>query len=187
MSPLELIALIAGTLWLGILTLGLLLAIRQISILTLRVEAGSFSVADDGLPLGSPVPQEVLEALPLSTEPVNVLVMSASCRPCREVAEELHDAELEGPLVVLLPGADDLAAAVRALLPSRLPVVADPDAHTLAEALGIKSTPFAVSIADGAVVGKTYVNHVVDLQRLAHGPGADLADVPELEVATNVG
>lgn len=188
-AEVTLIAAVAG--WLGLLTFTLLLCIRQVAVLTVRVERTvGFSVADDGLPIGFPIPEEVAETLPAVRRRLMVLFMSATCDPCRELARELRTAELGVELAVLVSGAEDVAAAVAELLPSGVLVLRDPDATRLARALQVQSTPFATLASEGSVFGKTYANNVSDLESLASALPTTEDELPStsaMEVVTNVG
>jgi hypothetical protein len=52
----------------------------------------------DGLDIGMSIPDEAGLILPelLSPSPTYLVLLSASCDPCRELAYELHRASLEG-------------------------------------------------------------------------------------------
>jgi hypothetical protein len=69
-------------------------------------------------------------------------------------------------LVTLLPGSDDVAESLVALLPPAATVVRDPDAAALADLLEIQSTPFAMEITEGVVSGKAFLSRFDDLEEL---------------------
>ncbi|WP_273844897.1 hypothetical protein [Rubrobacter calidifluminis] len=179
MSGLEIAALAAACIWLGALTLVLMLVIRQISLLTLRLSRvghavpqqaeDGFSLADDGPEVGSDVPDEVASILPeLRRQKGFLVLMSATCTPCRELAAELGRSRPELPIVALVPGSRAaLVDALVDLLPSGTRVLRAPEATRLAETLKIQSTPFAVAVNEGRVVGKSYLYSKADLVALA--------------------
>ena len=182
MSGLGTVALVVACIWMGVLTLVLVLVIRQIALLTVRlsnaghipsqqVEDG-FSPADDGPQVGGNAPDEVIAALPELEHDKNlVLLISATCTPCRELAAELgrNSSELpELPTVALVPGSQmSLVDALVDLLPSSMRVVRDPDATQFANALEIQSTPFGVAVNEGRVLGKSYLHGKSDIIALA--------------------
>lgn len=181
MSGLGTVALVAACIWMGVLTLVLVLVIRQIALLTVRLsnvnhgssqQAEGFSPEDDGPEVGSIVPDEVTAALPeLENDEGLVLLMSATCMPCRELAADLGGSSDELPrlpTVALVPGSDvTLVDALVDLLPKDMRVVNDPDASQFADALEIKSTPFGVAVNGGRVVGKSYLHGKSDVTALA--------------------
>jgi len=170
MSGLELVIFIPLVCWLATLTVGTLLCIHQLTIVTKRLDlvAGPPAPGDSGLAIGMPIPPAVVELLaPETPEGALLLLMSATCGPCRVVAEELRQNDLGLPTVVLLPGRPDAASEIAALLPATVEVVRDPQATELSNALQITLTPFALAVKEGWVVGKSYVNHLEDMRRLA--------------------
>jgi hypothetical protein len=170
MNGLQTTSLAVVATWLGLLTFAVLLCIRQLAILTERVDASfDFSPADDGLPIGASVPTSVLTEIGDEAEDALVVFLSATCKPCRETAVDLDKRPLGRPLTVLVAGADDLADEVVSVLPISATVIRDPLAHELATDLNIKSTPFAMTFAHGVVAGKTYVKSSEDIERLTTG------------------
>jgi hypothetical protein len=80
---------------------------------------------------------------------------------------DLHARGFEPPLAVLLPGRLTAADGVEPLLDSATTIIKDPLARQLANALEIHSTPFAMAVAEGRVVGKSYIEHLEELVRLS--------------------
>jgi hypothetical protein len=160
MSGLAVVALVLACIWLGILTLVVVLLVRQIGLLTVRLSvAGQAPDLDhDGPEVGSNVPEEVASALPeVGGERAYVLLISASCTPCRELAAGIRQHHFEQTVVALVPGDEELADELAALLPPGVRAVRDPEARRLAGALGISSTPFAVEVERGTVTRKAYL------------------------------
>lgn len=170
MSGLALSAIVLAALWLGVLTLVMVLVVRQLAILTARFEmAGSrISPGADGLEVGRQAPVEVLSALPeLRTRVGYVLVLSATCAPCRELAPNLAELSFTEPVTALVPGRAELADSLAQLLPGWMRVVRDPEAMAIANALQVRTTPFAMEIEGGFVTGKAFLHAAADLRRLA--------------------
>lgn len=93
-------ALIVFSLWLGVLTLVVILTVRQIALLTVRLSTtaintlpittdDNFSVNDDGPEVGSKIPEELISVLSeLGQDRFYVLLVSSTCAPCRELAAQ---------------------------------------------------------------------------------------------------
>lgn len=172
MNGLAVAALILNTIWLGVLTLLLALAIRQIGILTVRLsmKGETFSVDHDGPKVGSDLPAEVI-AIDSETAAMDAdfLLLSATCNPCRELAATLDRHYLNGNIIVLLTGRKELADGLVSMLPPDYRIIRDPEASKMAAALHIQSTPFAVSISRGKVNQKAYIHSKSDLLSLVTG------------------
>lgn len=168
MSSTELVVTAGGGVWLAVLSFLVLLCIRQITILTQRLEvmAGPPRADDAGIPVGMPIPAAAARLADNNGMGKMVLLMSATCGPCAEVASELTSAGFDRPLTLLMPGREEAAEALVAMVPESFDIVRDPLASELAERLGISVTPFALAVKDGWVVGKSYINTAEDLFRL---------------------
>lgn len=169
MTTLQTLALVGAVVWMGILTVVVVLVVRQIAILTSRLERGVFhDMGADGPEIGTALDEAVLTALPRLRSSTNsyVLLMSATCGPCREVAPALGDLGIEPRVITLLPGREELAEPMAKELPGHFDVVRDPLASQLADKLQIESTPFALQVKAGAVAGKTYIREAKDLANL---------------------
>ena len=160
MSALAIAALVLVCIWLGVLTFVVILLVRQIGLLTVRLSIASqtLSLDDDGPELGSSVPEDVASVLPEPEERAYLLLISAGCDPCRELAADLHGRRFEQNIVALVPGREELASELAALLPSGMRVVRDPKATSLAESLALESTPFALEVESGTVIRKAHLH-----------------------------
>ncbi|MGH8602343.1 MAG: hypothetical protein ACREXR_06075 [Gammaproteobacteria bacterium] len=160
MSGLEIMALVLASAWLAILTVVVVLIVRQISLITVRLSlAGeALSLDDSGPEVGSRLPDEVVSMVPEFDEArAYLLLLSASCEPCRELAEELSDRRIDATVVALIPGRKEVAEGIADLLPSEIRTVLDPDAVELSGHLDIQSTPFALQIEGGIVSKKAHL------------------------------
>ena len=162
MSALAIAALVLVCIWLGVLTLVVVLLVRQIGLLTVRLSVASqaFSLDNDGPEVGSSLPEEVTSVVPeLMEERAFLLLISSSCTPCRELVADLQgEHQFEQKIVALVPGHEEPAREMAALLPSGIRVVLDPDAARLAEAIDLESTPFALEVDRGTVARKTFLH-----------------------------
>ena len=161
MSTPAVAALVLVCAWLGALTLIVVLLVRQIGLLTVRLNVASqaLSLDDDGPEVGSKVPEEVASVLPgPEVERAYLLLVSAGCEPCRELVADLREHRFEQNVVALVPGREEQASEIAALLPSGVRVVLDPRATRLAEVLELESTPFALEVERGTVTRKAYLH-----------------------------
>lgn len=182
MSGLETVVAVAVVAWLATVTIGILLCVRQLAIVTKRLDVigGPPAAGDAGLAVGMPVPTVVEPLLAAKEDGALILLMSATCGPCRVVADELRQDGFETPVVVLMPGPEETASEIASLLPATVDVVRDPKASELGRALQISLTPFAVAVREGWIVGKSYVNHLEDMRRLAEAMAE--VDIDEREL-----
>jgi hypothetical protein len=158
MSALAIAALVLVCTWLGILTFVVMLLVRQVGLLTVRVSMATqaMSLDDDGPDIGSSLPEDVAEVMP-ERERAYLLLISAGCEPCRELVAELDGHRFEQKMVALVPGNQEQAGELAALLPPGIRVVLDPEATQLAESLDLESTPFALEVENGTVISKVHV------------------------------
>lgn len=160
MSDLATAAFILLAVWLGVLTLVIILTVRQIGVITVQLSLAGpgFSVDNDGPEIGSPIPDKVKTALPLkNTQPTTILLISATCTPCRTLAEDLQKYRFDSPVITLLTGRQELADGLAEMLAANTDIVRDPEATQIAEAFNIHSTPFALRVEADQVKLKTYV------------------------------
>jgi hypothetical protein len=161
MSALAIAALVLVCIWLGVLTLVVILLVRQIGLLTVRLSvAGEATPLDnDGPEIGSSVPEDVAEVLPdQAEEHAYLLLISSTCTPCWELVSDLGQRRFEQNVVALVPGHGEKAGELAALLPSGIQTVLDPEATRLAGALQLESTPFALEVEHGTVTRKAYLH-----------------------------
>ena len=158
MSALAIAALVLVCAWLGILTFVVVLLVRQVGLLTVRftMTAQEMSLDDDGPEIGSSLPEDVAEVMP-EGERAYLLLISASCDPCRELVAELDGHRFEQKVVALVPGRQEQAAELAALLPPDIKVVLDPEAIDLAESLDLESTPFVLEVENATVIRKVHL------------------------------
>jgi hypothetical protein len=86
-----------------------------------------------------------------------LLLISEGCDPCRELVAELDGHHFEQKMVALVPGREEQAAELAALLPSGIKVVLDPEAIQMVESLDLESTPFVLEVEEGIVTRKVHL------------------------------
>jgi hypothetical protein len=158
MSALAIAALVLVCAWLGVLTLVVVLLVRQVGLLTVRFSMATqaLSLDDDGPEIGSRLPEDVAEVMP-EEERSYLLLISAGCDPCRELVAELAGHRFEQGAVALVPGRQEQAGEIAALLPPGIQAVLDPEATQLAESLDLESTPFVLEVEHGTVTRKVHL------------------------------
>ena len=158
MSSLAIAALVLVCVWLGVLTLVVVLLVRQVGLLTVRLSVATqaISLDEDGPEIGSDLPEDVTEVMP-EGESAYLLLISATCVPCRELVGELEGHRFEQTVVALVPGPDEQAGELASLLPQDVRVVLDPEATQLAESLDLESTPFVLEAESGTVTRKAHL------------------------------
>jgi hypothetical protein len=158
MSALAIAALVLVCAWLGVLTFVVMLLVRQVGLLTVRFSMATqaMSLDDDGPDIGSSLPEEVAEVMPEGNR-AYLLLISEGCDPCRELVAELDGHRFEQKMVALVPGRQEQAAELAALLPRDIKVVLDPEAIQLVESLDLESTPFVLEVEDGIVTRKVHL------------------------------
>jgi hypothetical protein len=163
------VALSVLAVWLGVLTLVMLLVIRQVGMLTVQLAVPRVSLDSDGLEVGSPLPEAVVAKIPqIATARAYLIHISATCTPCRTLVEDLSARPLssDAPLVVLLSGAAELADGLAAQLPADIRVIRDPDATEITHALQLRSTPFIIAVEERKVHEKAYLHSAQHLAEL---------------------
>ena len=158
MSALAIAALVLVCAWLGVLTFVVMLLVRQVGLLTVRLSIATraTSLDEDGPEVGSSLPEDVAEVMP-EKERAYLLLISEGCDPCRELVAELDGHRFEQKMVALVPGREEQAAELAALLPQDIKVVLDPEAIQLVESLDLESTPFVLEVEDGVVTRKVHL------------------------------
>jgi hypothetical protein len=158
MSALAIVALVLVCAWLGALTFVVMLLVRQVGLLTVRLSIATqaISLDEDGPEIGSSLPADVAEVMP-EDEPAHLLLVSAGCDPCWELAVELDGHRFGQGVVALVPGRREQADELAALLPPGTRAVFDPEATELAESLDLESTPFVLEVEGGTVTRKVHL------------------------------
>lgn len=159
MTGIELAAVVIVAVWLAVLSLVVILLVRQLGLVTVRLDANTFSLDKDGPEVGSLIPPEILQKVPRLGQGglAYVLTLGATCTPCRELVSNLRGAQFDEDMIALLGGRPEVADSVAEMLPPSFSVVRDPVAHETATALSIQSTPFVIEVQDGVVTGRAYV------------------------------
>lgn len=174
-------ALVLVGAWIAILSLVVLVLVREVALLRARLDESSQAILmRDGPDVGRALPEAVRASLSGDSF---LLLLSAICGPCHDLAKELRtERPPDAPLIALVTGRRELADRIVSELPQWATVIRDPQAGQVARALNIKSTPFAIRVRDGRVAGKAYLRGTRDLLRLAQaGQVSALAAPPQSE------
>jgi hypothetical protein len=159
MSTAGVLALVLTAAWLAILTLILILVVRQIGLITVRLSVASeaFSLDSGGPDVGEEITDEAQTVLPELEGRAYLLLLSAGCDPCIQLAKELHELRLDHKVIALIPGDLRKSADIASLLPDFVQSIRGSEADIVADTLGIRSTPFALELKDGLVSGKAHL------------------------------
>jgi len=157
------------------LTLVVVLLVRQVGLLSVRLSSVGRvpSLNEDRPEIGSNIPEEVAAELPeLEGKRVYLLLISATCTPCRELVADIGEHYFEQTVTALIPGPEEAVEEfTRVLPPHGIRVVLDPEATRLAQALKIQSTPFALEVEYETITRKAYL----------YGGGSELVEFVENE------
>lgn len=182
MSSLVVTALVAASVWLLILTVGLLLCIRQLGALMVRTELiarGAGGAHAHGAVVGFELSEDLLQSAPILREGRRVvLLLSATCATCEQLVEEFATvgppARLSLPeeLVVLLvqdDGGEAADEAVQAITPYAT-VLRGPEATQIARGLRLANLPSAIYLLDRRIAGSlAFVDRLSQIDELLAG------------------
>jgi hypothetical protein len=191
MSALETTGLVAVAAWLGLLTLSIVLLVRQVGLLTAWMQQRA-PAGEGGLDVGTEVPAPALDLLPGVRERLGyVLFLAGDCQPCREFAlaagrsEEVAGLRDAHPIAAAVTGKDAQAAEVARMLPGWITVFRDADARMLEQSFDVQATPVVYEVERGRVTGRAVAGYGVgDFENLvrarANGSNAGEFAGPEL-------
>lgn len=169
--------------WLGVLTVVVLLLVRQLGLVTLRLDAvGRLAPPHAaGLEPGTLVP---LEPIPTSLrgrldDELIVFVATATCSGCKEMVAASVDVfsnDSAIPVLAIVPGESNLAARLADQASTAFDVLRDPDATAMADALNLRTTLVALHIKRSIVLGTADVDTPDRLQRFIEASRSDETD-----------
>lgn len=160
--------------WLILLTVAVLVQLRQITLLTMRLTPRD---ANDRtyLTLRQPIPDIVRTMAPdLIGSEGYLLHLTPSCESCMALVDDIGEAGLGAPYVAIVSGPEDEAATIAARLPTASQVITGGAAETVKASLNLRRAPLAVRIENGRITGWSVVKTRRDFLRLK-GP-AHLTD-----------
>jgi hypothetical protein len=163
----EQLALFVLAIWSGVLTIVVILTVRQVALLSLRPSGQAVVNMDDlGPKAGMRVPAELDRFLAEYRDVQAIVLISAVCGPCRELAKDFTRLTVSNRFAFLVTGSSDDVADMVSLVPPGAVVLTDPDASRLARSLGITSTPFGVGIAGDQVSRSKFLRSIEDVETL---------------------
>lgn len=167
------IIVVFGVIWLATLTLALLLAIRQIALLTIRLNVLNTIGLDrvgSGPELGSSVNTALVrDHLLDSPARVAVFALASNCSSCHGFAESLpaEANAVDTQVVCLLTGSGPTLDSLRAYIPAWVRLIEDPVATRIGEDLELSATQVALLInGDGRLMGRAVLSEPTDLADL---------------------
>lgn len=181
-----LIAIGITTAWLVVLTVAVMMCIRQIGAVQVRVElvalggGGSYS---HNATLGFRLADHLIARHPeLSRGRKALLLVTATCPTCGALVDEFETSTptmlaLPDQLIVLVVGEEsEQTSHIVNMLRGRATVVRDPLATDIARGLRLANVPSAVLLDDGIITGSlVFIDHVAQLDELASGADAAFA------------
>lgn len=142
--------------WNVALTVGLLVAVRQLAVLGLRgAPAPAPSPGGTLLALNKPVPEAVLDAVPVArNQGVALLFLSVGCDHCRRIAAQCAQrSDRSFDVVAVVPGPQGDLDWLHSVMPADVPVLSGATADSVAAALDPMPAPFLVYVDDGLIRG----------------------------------
>ncbi|MFL5900074.1 MAG: hypothetical protein ACJ75S_02600 [Solirubrobacterales bacterium] len=149
MSQLGILAVVLISAWLGILSVVIALLVRQVALLTYRVDP---DYALDGLAVGRRIPSSISKLLPEGSG--SVLVLGVGCGACRELVDGLRGHVIDEPLVAIIEGDELLAQTLVEALPENIQTLTGQSAEHAYSALGLQTTPFMFSVEHRKILRK---------------------------------
>lgn len=175
MSWLGVGAIVVVALWLAVLTVSLMLCVRQMAIQRVRLEllvrggAGSGT----GPTLGFSLAPALLESRQeFSRDRTLVVVLSGNCANCAQVMREWEEGEgpsLVSPegILILLTGQEGAPSDDAARRLAHLgEVVREPESSRLAQALSLTYRPSALLLESGLITGTAVLEHAREMDDL---------------------
>jgi len=149
----------------------LVIAFRQITLISLRIGLLQNPSAKPVLIAGSPLPDAVTATVPsLAESPTTYLLwMTSQCASCRELATRLIERwSIDGvdDVLVLLSGDGTAADSLAAELQRHAGVVRSPAADEVTGALALDTAPFVVEVERGVITGWVTPETPEDIDRL---------------------
>jgi hypothetical protein len=187
MTAVELVAVAAVASWLLVLTLVVILLVREIAVLRLggREPASSPALPEDGLMIGSPAPAALARAIGDLPDVSYLLLLSGGCRGCVELAAGLGDAEFAERLVAVIQGPPEATEDIAKLLPPWIEQVRGDQAEEIFTELEMRTTPSAFQLEAGEITGKAILRGVHELFTFAAARHRTTGDIgPQLRTVT---
>ncbi|TMR93145.1 hypothetical protein [Nonomuraea basaltis] len=154
--------LVVSSVWLLLLTLGLLIVRRELSILQDRVAVSGAAPAD-GLAVGALAPP-----FPGLRPDDVVLFFFGDCEPCHEVATQVAGSAEPGAFACVVSDGTmaGSSAGFARILPDDARVLTGDEAGAVRERYKVHSGPFGVAVSNGLVVAKGVLRSADDLEHL---------------------
>lgn len=157
--------------WLFILSVALLITVRQVAILNVHLERANQSsqafLENDGPELGASISELIFSDSVDLKQTTCLLFASVTCTSCRELIVNLGNIDqLKMHTILFLIGRDDLVAPLIELVPEYIEVICDPIANQFANGLSIQSIPFGIISVDGRVQSKSYIFSIQTILQL---------------------
>jgi hypothetical protein len=182
MHAIEIVALSMGAAWLAVLSIIVMVSLRQVGILTAWMMQRKVP-AEGGLDIGAPIPIQSLDSMPELGHGLGyALFLSGNCVPCQDLASSLESSdEILGlrdkhPVFAVLRGKGNQVEDVARVLPEWVKIVRDPAASSIHEEFKITATPSIAEVDAGKLTGHAVAGQGIGnfenlvVARSEHGP-----------------
>ncbi|HVC86313.1 MAG TPA: hypothetical protein VNC40_02685 [Gaiellaceae bacterium] len=191
MTILTEVGLAAASVWMVVLTVAIMLCIRQLGGLTVRLElvargGGGYA---HGASVGFRISDALIRLYPDLGRGRRILVLvSSTCTTCARLIEEFRQfgppPAITAPeeLIALVAGHEEQQAnQIVETLEGMAAIIREPLATELARGLRLANVPSALLIDDGLITGSlVFVDHVAQLEELLRGAPETLQLDPAL-------
>lgn len=184
MSDLGVVALVLVSCWMAVLSIAVLLLIRQVGLTTVRLDRirDVRAPVNDGLDVGKAAPEAVVDLLPeTASAPTYFLVLGSLCAPCRELLADLRPDDLTHTTFALIGGREDIKDDVVSLVPMGMRAVTGEAGAAALRALEVSTTPMAFEVRDGTITGKAMLRGAQHFLSFV-GESAGATKSPKLEI-----
>ena len=162
---------VVAVVWAMVLTVVILLSVRQIALLTIRLNImNSVGIGDiaTGGELGRNVDTPLIrEHVFTLGDTVTVFALDSNCNSCHDLLYELpREPYNKSSVMCLLTGSGPALDSLRASVPEWLHIVDHPLATQLGHDLELSTTQVALKIIDGRLIGRARIDGPADLEDL---------------------
>lgn len=177
----------AVVIWLCVLTVVVLLLVRQLGLVTARIKHLGIEHGRDSLEIGEVVPSSMRTANDyLFLDEKYVVFLSSACFPCRDLVAESGNVVSTEDILVVVEGNDAMADSMRAALLERgLTALGPSESELFTREFDVNATPIALHVDRGIVAGKAYLTKFSDVELLRPPtliPQLDIVKANALEV-----
>lgn len=144
--------------WLALLTCVIVLIFRQLALITERLEfiGPGVTMFQDGPADNTELPDSVATPLALKPEAAWIILLSATCSTCHDIAGDFaqHGLPSKERWIALVPGEGGHQDELIRLLPDAVDVITGDTGYAVSSELQIERSPFLLAVHGNRVIGK---------------------------------